>query len=190
MKVYLLDINPEMIEAWKAYFCDEEKVQVVHAAFDTFMREEQVDCVISPANSFGIMDGGYDAAITEWFGESLQQRVQDYIIKHYYGEQPVGSSFIIDTPQAGVRLIHTPSMRLPERIRDDAVVYHCMRTCLMTALNNGVQRIVIPAFGGATGGVNRKSIAKMMWFAYRQVTHPPKKVSWEYADETHFRPRF
>ena len=39
MKVYLLDINPEMIEAWKAYFCDEEKVQVVHAAFDTFMRE-------------------------------------------------------------------------------------------------------------------------------------------------------
>ncbi|ECE9311446.1 phage tail protein, partial [Salmonella enterica subsp. enterica serovar Napoli] len=32
--------------------------------------------MVSTANSFGLMDGGVDAAITAYFGPQLQERVQ------------------------------------------------------------------------------------------------------------------
>lgn len=43
------------------------------------------------------MDGGVDAAITQFFGMQLQKKVQKYIITNYDGEQPVGTSFILET---------------------------------------------------------------------------------------------
>lgn len=36
--------------------------------FTDFMDTYDVECVVSPANSFGLMDGGYDLTITMWFG--------------------------------------------------------------------------------------------------------------------------
>ena len=43
-------------------------VEVVHADFDSFMANYQVDCVVSPGNSHGVMAGGYDRALSEYFG--------------------------------------------------------------------------------------------------------------------------
>ncbi|MBO4251857.1 MAG: macro domain-containing protein [Clostridia bacterium] len=143
------------------------------------MITHNVECVVSPANAFGLMDGGYDAAITEYFGDQLQQRVQKYIIDHYYGEQPVGSSFIIDAGKDGKKLIHTPTMRVPSKILDNSVVYQCMRTTLMTAIENGVKSIVIPVFGGLTGEVDDITAAKLLWLGYYRIMHPNKKIDWD-----------
>ena len=106
-----------------------------------------VECIVSPANSYGLMDGGYDLAITEWFGEELMRKAQDYILKNYRGEQPLASSFIINTGVNGIKLIHTPSMRIPSVIMDPTIVYHCTRSALLTAMDNDVKSIVLPAFG-------------------------------------------
>lgn len=38
-----------------------------------------VTAVVSPANSFGFMDGGLDALYTSFFGPQLQQRLQRMI---------------------------------------------------------------------------------------------------------------
>ena len=81
MKVYLLDRNPEITSAWMRLFEKEESVEVVHMSFEEFMSIYDIECVVSPANAFGLMDGGYDAAITRWFGEELQERVQKYIVE-------------------------------------------------------------------------------------------------------------
>lgn len=57
------------------------------------------------------MDGGVDAAITDLFGDQLQQRVQRYILDHFDGEQPVGTSFIISTANPKHPYVaHTPTM--------------------------------------------------------------------------------
>lgn len=74
-----------------------------------FEEVAEYDCMVSPANAFGLMDGGIAAAITAFFGSQLQRRVQAHILKHYLGEQPVGTSFIIETthPQHPF-LAHTP----------------------------------------------------------------------------------
>ncbi|VEA17077.1 caudovirales tail fibre assembly protein [Salmonella enterica subsp. enterica] len=37
------------------------------------------------AETFGLMDGGVDAAITAYFGSQLQERVQQNIIREYLG---------------------------------------------------------------------------------------------------------
>ena len=105
MKVYLLDRNKRISDIWKIYFRDEQDVEVVCCGFKKFMENYNVECIVSPANSYGIMDGGYDLAITEYFGEELMKKVQKYIIRNYYGEQPVGTSFIIETGVKNIKLI-------------------------------------------------------------------------------------
>ena len=186
LKIYLLDRNPEMYAAWNKYFSGQDNVTVVCSEFTEFMRRNKVDCVVSPANSYGIMDGGYDEAITAWFGESLMKKVQQYIIDNMYGEQPLCTSFIIDTDVQGVKLIHTPTMRIPGVITDNRIVYHCTRSCLITALNSEVNTIVVPAFGGLTGCVPRNTVAQMMWFAFDQLKNPPQKIDWNYASRRNF----
>mgnify|MGYP001045746119 FL=1 len=58
--------------------------------------------------------GGVDAAITVFFGNQLQKRVQQRIVDEFDGEQPIGTSFIITTQDAKhPYLAHTPTMRVP-----------------------------------------------------------------------------
>jgi O-acetyl-ADP-ribose deacetylase (regulator of RNase III) len=186
IKIILLDRNKKMVESWKRFFNGTENVKFVCSDFEKFMDNNKVQCVVSPANSYGLMDGGYDYAISEWFGWDLQNKVQKYIVDNFYGEQPVGTSIIVDTGKDGIKLIHTPTMRYPDIIRDAAVVYQCMRSTLMLAMKNDIKSIVIPAFGGACGGLEYDEIAEMMWKAFMQLLNPPKKISWDYVKNNLF----
>ncbi|MDY2625478.1 MAG: hypothetical protein SOV74_04055, partial [Coriobacteriales bacterium] len=47
--------------------------------------------------------------------------------------------------------------------------YQCMRATLMCAFDNRIQSIVIPVFGGGTGGVPIEVSSEMMWRGYRQI---------------------
>lgn len=181
MKIYLLERDPDKCGSLRSYFEGAPDVETVQDDFRHFMQTRQVECVVSPANAFGLMDGGYDLAITEWFGNQLQERVQQYILEHFYGEQPVGTSFLIDAGMDGQSLIHTPTMRTPQPILNPGIIYQCMRTTLMCAMEHQVGSIVIPMFGGATGRVRPQLAAEMMWKAYRQIREPPEKIDWNYA---------
>lgn len=186
IKIYLLDRNFEMCSAWKNKFMGTSNVSVICDDFVSFMKKYRVDCVVSPANAYGLMDGGYDLAITEWFGDGLQKKVQRYIIDNLCGEQPVGTSIVVDTDVAGVKLIHTPTMRFPGYIKDNILVYHCMRTCLMAAMKSDVDAVVIPAFGGMNGAVPYEILADMMWRAYMQIINKPERIDWDYARKNDF----
>lgn len=182
-KIYLLERDPRKCKFLELYFDSAPEVEIVCDNFQHFMKTRQVQCAVSPANAFGLMDGGYDLAITEWFGDQLQKRVQQYIIDHFYGEQPVGTSFLIDAGREGQSLIHTPTMRTPQRILDARSIYQCMRTTLMCAAEHSIESIVLPMFGGSTGGVRPQLAADMMWRAYRQLKNPPERIDWNYVGE-------
>ena len=170
MKIYLLDINDKIVKAFKKDFVSYSNVEVIHDDFAHFMDEhDDIDCVVSPGNAFGIMGGGYDKAITDYFGHGPEEEVQKYIARHLCGEQQVGTSIIVDIPNTNKKLIHTPSMRLPSVIKDPTVIYHCMRSTLLCALKNNIKCIVIPAFGGATGRVAPETISKYMRLGYEQI---------------------
>ena len=181
MKIYLLDINPKMVDSWKKHFADLTDVEIVCEDFSDFMKNNDIECVVSPANSYGIMDGGYDLAITHYFGVKLMIEVQKHIINNYFGEQPVGSSFILEIPNTNQKLIHTPTMRIPSVIIDPKIVYHCMRSTLICALQNDIKSIVIPAFGGCCGCLEYDDISFLMRKAYDQIKNPPKRINWEHA---------
>lgn len=181
MKVYLLSHKALMEDCWYAYFGNTPDVAIVCDNLDHFLKSTIIDCVVSPANSYGLMDGGFDLAISEYFGWGLQERVQRYILEHFKGEQPVATSFIIETGKDNIRLIHTPTMRIPFPVKDPMIVYQCMRTTLMKALENRIDSIVIPAFCGECGDVSPKVIAYLMYEAYKQVFNPPEALDWDYA---------
>ncbi|MBQ3136929.1 MAG: macro domain-containing protein [Clostridia bacterium] len=183
MKIYLIEADSDKFSCLKEAFAQED-VELVNCYFEDFIRETYVQCVVSPANSFGLMDGGYDGALTKWYGDQLQQRVQKYIIENFYGEQPVGTSFIIEANKDNQYLIHTPTMQTPQMIEDPRVIYQCMRSTLIEAKKNGIESILIPMFGGSTGFVLPEVVADMMLRAYKQMQSIPKKLDWEYAKKT------
>lgn len=165
MKIYLIERNKEKFKYLVPYFDELEDVVLINSDFRTFLQNNHVECIVSPANSSGFMTGGYDLAIVDYFGREVQDKVQDYISQNLNGNQTVGTSFIIDIND-NHKLIHTPTMNRPSRIKDESVVYQCMRETLLTAKQNNVQSILIPMFGGSTGGLKPQVIARMMKYAY------------------------
>jgi O-acetyl-ADP-ribose deacetylase (regulator of RNase III) len=171
-KIFLLDINRAMINCWNEAFVNCGDVYVVNKDFKTFIsKNDEVDGIVSPGNSFGLMDGGYDKAISEYFGDALYEAVQNKIMECFWGEQPVGSCLSLQIPNTKKILLHTSTMRTPEVIIDPRIIYSCMRTTLVETEKNSIKQIVVPAFGGMTGRVPRKIIAQMMREAYDDVNN-------------------
>lgn len=171
-KIFLLDINRAMINCWNEAFVNCGDVYVVNKDFKTFIsKNDEVDGIVSPGNSFGLMDGGYDKAISEYFGDALYEAVQNKIMECFWGEQPVGSCLSLQIPNTKKILLHTSTMRTPEVIIDPRIIYSCMRTTLVETEKNSIKQVVVPAFGGMTGRVPRKIIAQMMREAYDDVNN-------------------
>jgi O-acetyl-ADP-ribose deacetylase (regulator of RNase III) len=53
-----------MVDAWRDFFSAEEQVSIVEGDVTSLA----VDAIVSPANSFGFMDGSLDHAISERLG--------------------------------------------------------------------------------------------------------------------------
>ena len=171
-KIFLLDRNQGVTDCWKKCFKDEANVCIVCDDFESFIeRLNENVAIVSPANGYGLMDGGYDAAIIGHYGYKLQKRVQEMIVEDFIGEQPVASGLVVDIDkEKNVKLFHIPTMKLPEPILDIRVIYHCMRVALIMALKDEtIESIVIPAFGALTGDVPASIVAKQMYAAYLQI---------------------
>jgi hypothetical protein len=94
IELILVAPDPALDRAFRSRFDYLPNVTFANCEFE---RLSSYDCLVSPANSFGMMDGGMDAAITAFFGMQLMERVQQQILDDYLGEQSVGTSFIIAT---------------------------------------------------------------------------------------------
>jgi O-acetyl-ADP-ribose deacetylase (regulator of RNase III) len=183
IKLILVDVNPHMCSAWEAAFAQHKNVQVVN---NYFQRIPQYDCMVSAANSYGQMDGGIDADITDYFGQQLMDRVQAHIVEHYLGEQQIGSSFIIPTHhEKHPFLAHTPTMRIPDIIAHTDNVYHGMRATLLAVHHHNktsdqkIMSIACPGLGALTGQVPFEKVAQQMERAYASVIEPLTDLSWE-----------
>lgn len=178
MKVYIVDIDSEKASIVSRFFAD-ENVNVICSDLSCAVDKYDIDCIVSPANSFGIMDGGFDEAITMLYGDDLQKRIRERIAKEYFGEQPVGTSMLAYTGSYPGFIIHTPSMRTPKVITDRDTIYHCTRSALICAAKNDINSIILPLFGGGCGNVPAHIIGQTMSAAYSQLLCPEYHESWE-----------
>jgi O-acetyl-ADP-ribose deacetylase (regulator of RNase III) len=108
VKFFLRDRNSELADAWTRYFKGIEDVEV--SCGDIF--DLQADAVVSPANSFGFMDGGIDLVYSHYFGWELQERLRELLRKEHDGELPVGQAVIVETYHDRIPyLISAPTTR-------------------------------------------------------------------------------
>lgn len=183
MKLILVDTNAQVCLAWERHFRQfRENIDIVHGRFEVL---SAFDCLVSPANSFGFMDGGVDLAIANFFDGGLVERVQKYIRQHYAGEQPVGTSFLMHTGSMRHRwLAHTPTMRVCKPIVGTDNVYNAMRAMLIEVTDvAGIhpKTVACPGLGTLTGCMPPEEAARQMAQAYRSVMYPRRVDSWREA---------
>ncbi|MEH2030583.1 MAG: macro domain-containing protein [Nostoc sp.] len=157
MKLILVAPDSLLCAAFQQHFNYLPNVEIVNDYFEWL---PDFDCMVSPANSFGMMDGGIDAAIIRFFGHSLMARVQQRILEDYLGEQPVGTSLIVETGHhKHPFLAHTPTMRVPMIITGTDIPYIAMWAMLLAVRHHNQQArqkintIACPGLGTGIGRV-------------------------------------
>lgn len=185
MKLILCDTNGKMCDAFKEHFANDPDVIVTNRSFTEV---EAFDAIVSPANSFGLMDGGIDWFITDFFGKQLMNRVQGKIISDYLGEQPVGSAFVIETgDETHPYLVHSPTMRVPKIVKGTDIAYISTHAALI-AVNkhnreseNKIDILLMCGMGTGCGEMDYNIAASQMAMAWKNLRNVPDKITWSYA---------
>jgi len=188
MHLNLVDTNEEVIAAWHQVFADVPQVTVRHGS----IFDHPADALVSPANSFGYMNGGLDFAISKHLGWHLEKDLQRIIREKYYGELLIGQAEILPTGHAQFPyLIAAPTMRTPMTITRGPNVYQAMKAILVLLrygkisdgkpVSNKVQTISIPGLGTGIGQVRPLVCARQMRLAWEDVMHEKfaTKTGWE-----------
>lgn len=182
IKLILVDPNYALSQAFQARFGYLSNVEVANCCFEQL---SSYDCLVSPANSFGMMDGGVDAAITKFFGIALMERIQQKILDDYLGEQSVGTSLIVETghPQHPF-LAHTPTMRVPMQIVGTDIPYIAMWAMLLAVEQHNrhhprqkIVTVACPGLGTGIGRIPPDEAARQMALAYDHFIYPPKLLN-------------
>lgn len=165
MRLHLVDYSGHLVNAWTEAFGQFPEVTVQQG--DLLSIAE--NCVVSPANSFGFMDGGIDAAYRAFFGAQIKRTVQDAISRRPEGHLPVGASLVVRTGHQRVPfLIVAPTMMMPEQV-ESRHCYRAMRAVLRIAgADAEVGRdVYCPGLATGVGIVPPDNAAAMMAEAYR-----------------------
>lgn len=164
MKLYLIDQAPTMVSAWDSVFFDLPEITIYHGNILDYAE----NTVVSPANSYGYMDGGIDRVYRDFFGIPIENTVQDSIRKTDENYLPVGSSILVRTGNKKIPyMIVAPTMFLPEPIRPQNCFY-AMSAILNTVdkFEEKIKKVFCPGLGTGVGQVEPLESAKAMKAAY------------------------
>ncbi len=179
IQINLVDRNQEMCDEWNKHFSNLNNVKV-HCG-DFF--DLNPDCIVSPANSFGFMDGGLDAVITKKLGKQVQENAQNIIQEMYDGELLVGQSILVRTDNNLVPFcLISPTMRIPQKLKDSINIYLASKSIFLKIkeLENfynypkpfdyddcePLSSINISGLGTGIGGISFNECARVMKLAY------------------------
>ena len=168
MKIQLVDRNYEMCEQWKLYFNNCEDVIVYNGGFFDL----ETECVVSPANSFGFMDGGLDLVISDTLGWQIQRKLQITINEKYDGELLVGQAELIETDNLNIPYcISAPTMRIPLHLTGSVNVYLAAKAIfrILKQNQNKINIVTISGLGTGVGKVPFDVCANQMKHAYDDV---------------------
>lgn len=136
----------------------------------------EADAVVSPANSFGYMDGGIDAVYTHVFGPQLQRTLQELLKLEFAGELPVGQAVIVETGSSVIPwCISAPTMRQPMGVADTLNAFLAFRAALLAVRDHNrtrqsqIRRLLCPGLGTAVGNMPATRCARQMRAAWDRV---------------------
>ena len=169
---HLRSRGDELTDAWKRHFAG--VTDVLPASGDIF--GVPVSAVVSPANSFGFMDGGIDRAYSERFGRHVQDQLREIIRRDWDGELPIGLALVLETGAADIPfLVAAPTMRAPVNVAQTLNAYLSFRAVLRAVRRFNEQRpgsigsVACPGMGTGTGEMPAAICAKQMRAAWDEV---------------------
>lgn len=191
--IVLADKWRPLCEAWSQAFGKFPTVEVVEGDF--FSRD--ADAMVSPANSFGIMDGGLDLAIRNALGSTIQNEVQRVILERHHGEIPVGAAEIVSTSHSRwPHLVIAPTMRVPERVAHTVNAYLAFRAILLAIQRHNEENeqapicsFLVPGLSTGIGAMEARRCAAQMRMASDQVSKPARIPSYSLIHELHLKLR-
>lgn len=177
MNIILADISESLIEAWQEQFESKTEITIHYGSiFDV-----EADAIVSPANSYGYMDGGIDLYLSRFLGWHVQDRLQEKIKSFHHGELLVGLAEIVPTDhQRFPYLISAPTMRVPKVLGSTSVnpylsMRAILRLVLYSSFENGnqvkdtVKSVAVPGLGTGVGQVPPDICAKQMYQAIADI---------------------
>lgn len=193
IEVFLTAVDPGLAAAWHSICGDLPGVHI----HDGDIFRTGPDAVVSPANSFGFMDGGIDAVYTRVFGQCVQRRLQAKIQERHHGELLVGQAEIVATDHAIPFVIAAPTMRVPMILGETVNPYLAARAVFLLVLHGKlddgskvatkVRRVAFPGLATGVGRVSPEICARQVRVAYEEVIlnqqHFPG--TWFAAQERH-----
>lgn len=90
MDILLYGVNTGLVQAWRERLAFFPELQGLCSIMYGDIRQTKADAVVSPANSFGFMDGGIDGLYSQFFGWGVQALLQEKIQAMPMRELPVG----------------------------------------------------------------------------------------------------
>jgi len=183
--LHLRDLGKPLVDAWERQFNDVPGVTI--SCGDIFSSKPgpivatdpidvKADAIVSPANSFGYMDGGIDAVYTYQLGPQVQRELQARLARDFGGELPVGSAVIIPTGHRDIPwCISAPTMRVPSFVGNTLNAYLAMRAALTAVLvhneegNEPIRTVLCPGLGTAVGKMPVERCARQMRAAWDRV---------------------
>ncbi len=199
MKIVLCAQDDNLAEAWQQECGGFDVVKIHHGSI---LNVDESDVVVSPANSFGFMDGGLDAVYMHHFGDDIQMKVRKQIYEYHHGELVVGNADIVETGNHQIPyVIVAPTMRVPMILHDSvnaylaarAIFILCMHGHFKSGNNKGqkissiVETVAIPGLGTGVGKIGAKVCAGQVRQAISDILYQkyimPK--SWAEASEDH-----
>lgn len=191
MNPFLWLVHPaaDACDAFRRRFDGLPRVRVFQAKFEDLPPH---DCFVTAGNSYGLMTAGIDAVVVERFGEPIMQAVQLRILSDYFGEQPVGTAFVLPTGDERIPfLCHAPTMRVPQSIDGTEKVYLATFAALVAVFHHNrtaertIETVAMPAMGTGFGQVSFDEAARQMAVVYRQFLEPPHRLDWEVVIARH-----
>lgn len=184
LKITLTGYEDDLIDAWQQYCGDLPNVTIYRGS----ILDLSVDAIVSPANSFGFMDGGIDRIYTRYFGRGVQDRLQQLIRSRHNGELLVGAAEIVATENEQIPyIIAAPTMRVPTILTDTVNPYLAARAALLLVKNGSrvisqnlpislvepvsdlVSSIAFPGLGTGVGRVDPNICARQVRTAIDEV---------------------
>jgi O-acetyl-ADP-ribose deacetylase (regulator of RNase III) len=198
MKIILAAVEQALVDAWQRFCGDVEGVTVHRGS----ILELDCDAIVSPANSFGFMDGGIDALYLDFFGPDIQMQLRRLILDRHHGELLVGDAEIVETGNARIPyLIAAPTMRVPMILRDSVNAYLAARAALLLVQHGAfpsgeregqrvvesVKSIAFPGLGTGVGQIGFNTCARQVRAAIEDTLLGQYRMpqSWAEASERH-----
>jgi O-acetyl-ADP-ribose deacetylase (regulator of RNase III) len=164
VRLCLVDRLEPLVDAWRNEFAAYPDVHIEHADILSVAHT----ALVSPANSYGYMNGGIDLAYRHFFGVQIEQAVQSKIKEVAGSYLPVGQAILVETGHERIPyLISAPTMFIPEPI-DVESCERAMVAALKVARANPdrCSTVYCPGMGTGVGRVPPREAAAAMARAY------------------------